>query len=516
MNNRLEDILGAMEPNELDEILTDDMGAELPKGASRRIEKMALQKAGLKNKKRVRFNYRVWAPIAACLVLAVSLTGVAAAAEVREYNTAVDFFAENGLSAEGLSREDIKAVYRDISTNRFTNDKTVEVIRRSVPGVEILQEEPTPEELSALWNSNVNVWSGSHTNAAAEYKIDYEFPSGAEHWEWDKITVECLRDGETLWKTEFPTLGKKWGDDELYIRDCEMTSSGTAVWGQIDCWTEVTESSKSPGRTYGLLARIDDSGEKLWERRIDHGFEDEYIGEVIDNGDGTWAVVSRGDLEYLCLSQYDIDGNELSFNKTQVGNKGIWNAARLGDGYLVQLGDYTGGSYAHLTKLDRDGNITDNFVYEGDDCDYHITDMAEFEGRVYLSAYSVPKQTDGGGRYEIADILGYVFDKGNYEISSEELTPLVRDNYTAVLLLCDPEGGEPETFYSVKGALGGKLTVEDGRLKWDAESVVSTFYSPYTSSFSIGGTCRVYRYSFDSTGALVECDDTGETTPYHR
>ena len=62
------------------------------------------------------------------------------------------------------------------------------------------------------------------------------------------------------------------------------------------------------------------------------------------HGDGTWAVISRGDLEYLCLSQYDISGNELSFRKTKVGVKGIWNAARLGDGYLVQLGVYTAGS----------------------------------------------------------------------------------------------------------------------------------------------------------------------------
>ncbi len=29
----------------------------------------------------------------------------------------------------------------------------------------------------------------------------------------------------------------------------------------------------------------------------------------------------------------------------------------------------------------------------------------------------------------------------------------------AVLLLCDPEGGAPETFYSVQGSLGGKLRV---------------------------------------------------------
>ena len=94
---------------------------------------------------------------------------------------------------------------------------------------------------------------------------------------------------------------------------------------------------------------------------------------------------------------------------------------------------------------------------------------------------------------------------------------MVRDNYTAVLLLCGPEGGAPETFYSVKGSLGGALRVDgDGGLSWDVESVVSTFFSPATSSFTIGGTCRVFRYFFDGAGNLVRQEDTGETVPYRR
>ena len=94
---------------------------------------------------------------------------------------------------------------------------------------------------------------------------------------------------------------------------------------------------------------------------------------------------------------------------------------------------------------------------------------------------------------------------------------MVRDNYTAVLLLCDPEGGAPETFYSVKGSLGGKLTVNDaGELAWDVESVVNTFFSPATSSFTIGGTCQLFRYTFDAAGTLLHQEDTGETVPYRR
>ncbi len=200
-----------------------------------------------------------------------------------------------------------------------------------------------------------------------------------------------------------------------------------------------------------------------------------------------------------------------------VGNYGVWNVVSVGDGYLVKLGNSSAGETARLVKLDREGAVLDTFTYQGKDCDYYIQDMGEYQGRVYLSAYAVPKQTGEGSRYEVAGVLEYLFDHNIMEISSEELTPMVRDNYTAVLLLCDPEGGAPETFYSVKGSLGRKLAVNNaGNLAWDVESIVNTFFSPATNSFSIGGTCQVFRYTFDDAGTLLNQEDTGETTPYHR
>lgn len=442
-----------------------------------------------------------WGVLAACLTLMVSLAGAAFAAEAREYSAAVVFFDENGLSTEGLSRSDVKAVYRDITTQRFAYDKTAEVIERAVTGLEIDQRQPTPEELSALWDRNV--WRNSQPEAGISYSRDIqEKPDEAlGFYVLDKSILKCYRDSELLWTAEFP---------DFILEDSALTADGTAVWGRNDTWS-------SEQTTYPWLARVDGDGNILWQYRLDHGFKYEYVSHVLDNGDGTWAVVSRGDLEYLCLSRYDIDGNELSFHKTKVGNLGIWNVVRLGDGYLVQTGNSTTGDTARLVKMDREGNLLDSFTYEGVDCDYFITNMIEFGGRVYLSAYAVPKQTDEGGRYEIADILVYLFNMENWEISGEELTTMVRDNYTAVLLLCDPEGGAPETFYSVKGSMGGKLTVNDaGELSWDVESIVNTFFSPATSSFTIGGTCQVFCYTFDDDGTLLSQEDTGETVPYRR
>ena len=147
--------------------------------------------------------------------------------------------------------------------------------------------------------------------------------------------------------------------------------------------------------------------------------------------------------------------------------------------------------------------------------------MIEFRGKIYLSAYAVPKgeedEKGAGNRYEIDDILQYLYENDIYEISSEELTPLVRENYTALLLECDPVTGTPQTFYSVKGSLGGTLRVNNtGMLLWDVESITSTYYSPATSAFTIGGTSTVFRYTFDEHGQLLDQGKTGDVVDYRR
>ncbi len=441
-----------------------------------------------------------WGMAAACLlvVLALGSAVYARAAEARAYETAVTFFEENGLSPEGLSRSEIKEVYRDITTRRFTFGKTTEVIRQTVPGWEIAQREPSPEELAALWDRR------TRTETPEEDGISFRWDYRYAHHESRSDTLEaslleCRRDGETVWTAEFP----------FYLDDFARYPEGILVWG----WNETLTSGEA---AYAWVACVDERGEVLWQQPLLHGFQLESIAAVLPDGEGSWAVISRGDLRYLCLSRYDPAGKELSFHQTEVGNYGIWNAARLGDGYIVQLGSFNEGDYAHLFRMDREGNVIEDYAYEGEDCVYHIVDMAEFGGQVYLSAYAVPVQHDEGGRHEIAQILDYIFDHG-WEITEEELTPRVRENYTALLLLCDPEGGEPQTFYSVQGSLGGKLSVSGGdRLEWDTESVVSAFFSPATSAFSIGGTCQVFRYAFDASGSLIGLTDTGETVRYAR
>ena len=458
---------------------------------------------------------RIWqviASAAACFILLISIGFITV--EAKEYNDAIKFFNEYGLSAEGLSRGEIKAVYKDITTKSFTYAKTAEVIANSlsadqVGGYEILQDNPTPEDIENLWNYknyNGGFWlpsqqTGIHYKYRSEYKEDAQLGFEVH----SKSFIEKYDGEKLLWSVSV---------SEFWINGFSAVSDGVIAYGETPTWS-------SSQYSYAWMAKIDSNGNLLWKHMLNNGFRDECIGDVLENADGSYAVISRGDYKFFCLSQYTSDGKETYFNKTEVGNYGIWNAARLADGYIVQLGSYMTNEHSKIVKVDYEGNITESYSYGGVDAYYYIADMIEYNGNIYLSSYAVPKLEDedqsAGGRYEIAAVLNYLFDNGIWEISSEELTPMVRDNYTAMLLVCNPTTGTPQEFYSVKGSLGGKLSLsEAGALLWDVESIATTFFSPATSSFTIGGSSYVFRYTFDSAGRLVSQTKTGEVAIYRR
>lgn len=523
MKQSLKTILEDLNREELDVLLPKETAFTLlDKEQLKRMEALVLKNIQNKGQeaKKQQSQKRYWrVAIAAVAGVALLLTvgfGVSAyAAERREYEVAIRFFDENELSTEGLSRGEIKSVYQDITTNTFAYSKTAEVIEKSisinqVEGFEILQENPTPEDIENLWNyQNCNrgnaVKNSEKSDIYYEYRGEYKVDEELGFEIFDKSYLEKYEKDKLLWCVTFTEF---WLDGYIEVKD------GILVYGETSTWSSEQDR-------YAWVAKLDNNGNILWKQQLKNGFHHELIGAVIENTNGTYAVITRGDYNYLCLSQYAVDGTLLSFTKTEVGNYGIWNAARLGDGYIIQLGNYTVNENARWIKMDSTGIVTDSFVYQGEDCYYYITDMIEFEEKVYLSAYIVPKLADedsnAGGRYDIAAVLNHLFDNNIWEISSEELTLLVRENYTAMLLVCNPMEGTPQEFYSVKGSLGGELTQSDsGKLLWNVESITDTYFSPLTSAYTIGGTSYVYQYVFDETGILVKQEKTGKTTGFYR
>ena len=456
----------------------------------------------------IRFPLSKWIAVAACLVLLISTVfGITIYAEVKEYKAAISFFNEYSLATEGLSREEIKSIYRDIITNSFSYGKTAEVIQKSVGGYEIFQDNPTPEDLENLWNyrnSSKKLFNHYPNAKDALYQFDYvlKYDNKLKFDVYDKIIFTKSVDGEVAWSVDIPNMVH-----EGYLESNDFV----IVFGSTPSWS-------SAQTTYGRIAMISKDGELIWDKTISNGFKSEYVSSVVYS-ENSLAVFSRGDLKYLCFTKFDMDGNSTGFTKIEVGNYGIRAVAKLGDGFLVQLNNSNTGDL--LMKIAADGTAEDSFTYTSDKDLYYITDMIEYNGYIYLSANSVPKlepgKSNAGGRYDIAGVLNEIYNRRTLDIPNTELTELMRNNFTAALLVCDPASGIPQTFYTVKGSFGAKLSIsEEGNLLWNVESITDSFFSPMTSSFSIGGQSYVYKYVFDRNGKIISQEKTGDIVQFRK
>lgn len=505
MKKDLRNILQSAGAEELDILLKGLSFDSEESAAEERIYRNVRKKSGGKR--------TLWRKVAAVAACAAVLMGIGAggwiyAAESREYRAAVEFFAENNLSLEGLSRGEIKAVYRDITTESFSYDKTAVVIAGSIQThrVEGILLQGDAEN---LWNyknaSEILQQSEENIPDSREYRIEHTF----KLWEekgfdvLDKSIIVHM-DGESeLWRTEISAF---------MATDYVPVTDGILVWGDTDTWS-------SEQIRHAWLAKISHEGELLWQLELGDFFH-EYIAAVLENEDGTYAVFSRGNLKTLCFSRIDAQGTRLHIQQTEVGNYGIWRAARLGEGYIVQLGSYMEGEYARIVRVDTEGNLTDSVSYEDDKSVYAIQDMLEYGGNLYLSVYAVPKgeETAGGSfRDEIAPVLNGLLDRNPQSVDGEQLARAVRERYTAMLLICRPDDGLPLEFYTAKESLGGMLSVSDaGELLWETEYITDVIFSPYTNAYSLSGSTAVTRYTFGADGLLIGQELTGEMGNYWR
>jgi hypothetical protein len=455
-------------------------------------------------------KWRKWAILTiSCLLLLVLIGGVyAISKEVEEYNEAVIFFSEHELDIDDLSRKEVKEIHRDITSNSFSYLKTREVISKSfdkyIPGFIIPSEYPTSEEVENLWNNLKNILDGKYEAEDVSYKYDYTLkeettPSGEPIF--DKGIFEKYSGDTLLWKIEF---------DNYYIKGYKIMPDFILVYG---------DNSFFEDKHYSWIAAVGKYGNVLWKTEFDNGFKRENLREVIDNKDNTFAVITEGGEDYFCINQIDSSGNIINFSKNKVKGIFITRAARFRDGYLIQY-SLPSSHTTQIIKVDKDANIEATLKYEANDYFYIITDMIEYNNKIYLSGYSARK-TEANQTYtrraEIANVFTYIRENKLHKISSEELVPLIRVNYTALLLVCEDLNDMPRVVYTIPEVMGSSLyTSETGELLWDIENIIHAIYSPATSSFTIGGISKVFQYSFNENEEFLSQTYTGKQAEYRR
>lgn len=523
MKKDLYDMLQEASPGDIDLLWGGIHSEEIDEITAQRIREAAFTKVGLKNRGKAaparRYLRRIAAAVA-CLMLTVGLAfgGRAYAAEVKEYKAAVAFFQENDLDVEGLTRAELKAVYRDITTESFSLNETLLVLERSlrvdqVEGYDISQAEPDPADVEALWNyKKLNIGGGDYAPYfpwayESQYVVAYDT---LEDGSLRPQIVARYENSQHIWDVTFQRL--------IIYGTCPLPD-GVLVWGDTPEQYYEGEQLYSNGQVAGVVAKISTEGELLWQLQLDSG--DLPRGGVLaaaDNGDGTYAVLSKAfdtvtDEHLRFLLTVDSDGRII--RQTQAyGTEELSMVQKMVclEGKYLLMGSVPGEASV-LVRLAADGSASRINAFRQEGLCYHFTDMISDGRHVWLSAYTMASDEDDVGALTRA-VRDRMAETGASEIDRIELTDMTRQYYGAVLLVLDHAESTPQIFFSLRGSIGRSLSSgDDGSLVWEVERIDSAdFQGKEERSDGIDYVMcatRVFRYSFGADGDSLRREDTG-------
>lgn len=512
MKKTVSQLLDGCEPHQIDPLISD-IDAELPEGADiDNIRSLTISKVRISNSRRIR---RIIA-IAVCAVMLAGVLVGCYVAEKVDYENAVEFFDLNDMTTDGLSRSDIKRVYRDISSESFEYDDSYKLLSESrdtysVEGVDI--------KISNSMNNNTavpdNLNYGYSLNEAhgdipdgVSYTGDYYDGADADAF----LTKSA--DGEVKWTTHFKTMTYS---DDYYVAGGRVLITGYVMYDKLHDYMHT------------CLALVDDStGELLWEKELDSKYHfDEYANAVL-TADGCAAVLTIASDDrfsgenHLVFREFDITGKAVHEHEQRKDDMYYsFNLTEISDGWLAVYNAVTESSSVsstlstvpHILVFDSEGVIRREWDFadlgsDGSaDGSCNIKSITEHDGRIFV-AVTKRNSTD---LYNGMDIEKMLPEGETFASFSDKARDRVRECFSAVLYVFDSASTKPQQFYSVGGAMALNESLsfgEDGSLVWRVGRIVRAGWSPYTSSFSLYGVTRRYDYTFDSDNKLLRQDRT--------
>ena len=278
----------------------------------------------------------------------------------------------------------------------------------------------------------------------------------------------------------------------------DMEIDGTLQWGEdtaIYGHLRQDLGDNCPQATRIALTAKD--GSPLWDVTCSNGTTGYEEAVYAAEKDDRLTVISREDnydrsdydpvqtSMYLITMIYDKNGQEIFRNRSSIGDWGVWGGAPINGGHILHCeGILNTADVRFLQKLDDSGDPCGAFTYLSGKNTLYYSDMKEVNKKLYISGYYVPTPAESYGRPEIDGVLAAYEHTSGTDLTDhgpdEQLTRMVRDNYTAFLIQCDPADGDIDAMYTVDGALGAELDGSGDGITWNIEEVAGTYYSPAT------------------------------------
>lgn len=518
MKTTLTEMMDHCTPEELDGALRD-IEIPLPEDVPLdRIQERALENAGIARPVKKQTRLRKTLLIAAAIVAVAAVLVGCYVADVTEYNRAIEFFELNSFSTEGLTRGEIKRVYRDITTESLSFDKSYEVIENNISAdsvagmdIRIMNNSYTNNALAERY------LSGNEQIPARGITYEYKYEEIDSGDDADRITLDNQGraisfykfnnmhfskyvDGENQWTARFEGFG---------IEGYVTAEDKVLVYGSTaDLYREKPAVSH--------IALIDDSdGSVLWHKELDGEDNSDIVGGAVYHNGG-FTLFSLPDWydrdeKKLTVRTVDMDGMVKLLNRIELEDAAhIGKLTALGDGYFVEIAavNYDTATRSNFIRLDKDGILLNTYRYGADDARYEVEDVFAHDGKVYISAQARPTDSRLYDNIDISDWENLDTEE-YFRHYDDGVLEAAREEFSSVLFVCDPDKGSPELFYSVGGTMAGTLSEdEDGNLQWQVKRLIKCGYSPYTSSFSLYGLSREYDYTFDYDNDLLRQEKT--------
>lgn len=490
--------------------------------------------------------------LAAALALAVAGVGAGSAlgADLYRYTTASDFFEDYALSTEGLSRGEVWAVYRDITTGNFSLPATGQILQSNMG--QSPSDSLSAEEAESMWEG----WKDTHAPSTVEpLDVSYNLHitrrdlqsghGGMSARPYDAAFYSPnLQAEETLfWSNEESSPVPKSSDPYGYTYQTDMwvfyrEENGTRIWtaplvnlhgityGYTEDYVVIAGYRTDPVETYVLL--LSSEGKFQWEVKLSEGLKESPTLFLCEEDS---IILFSGGNGLICRTVFGLDGTVQSRYENildETGSCFLQKVFPVSGGYLLMTAVTQASEQVfRLCRMNEDGVITNVYTYEdggGTGLPYNpygggvfgaytfrmeIESVVEANGYLYISITGEGCR-EGRDMVTVMKLLNSYWQESFFDSSSVAIPRLefinrVRACYRSFLLVCDPETMEPLSVTIMDGAYTAERqssvpsieTDADGNIRWIVESPYATVYSPYTSSFSIAGDS--YRYTFTLT-----------------
>lgn len=514
-------------------------------------------------KRKKHIVYAVLGVVAAALAVFACIKIV----DAYRYSKAEAFMKDHCLSIEGLTKEEILEIRRDVTEGSFAFAKTADVLslRLDEDHFHAWADEvsaDSPESVKLAWErleriENERVSFRVHADREA-YKAEETTEDSIDGFSFDDDNDDGFyieydgeyEDGE-LYGELYYVIEKYLGEEliwsyqtkDMQIHSAVQTSDGVLAFGSIEVKYSldfVASNTVLEGSSYDFYSydavdpdgsisieldmdtplavvpavmKLSDEGELVWMTDESEFADIESIYGAVENEDGTITLITDTNYysepsQMMGIVRIDKEGKKLDTVTAPV-SADYW--------YCYDIVSFDGGyaavMYDGKTNTDRIVTISPNGAIKfwnelENGSDTMDTEIAVVDGKLFIW-YGVLSE----GRFSK---LAELKNEGE-EITDEELVEAAREELSIKVFIAE-KADEIEHIYTIEGADVYTSSVVHGKLQLYAGEVVSVDFVDYQLFDRIGvgrGALTVYnervvKYTFSSDGSFLNRVETEE------